>query len=51
MRSAMMTKKWQGKFIGDTAPYGYEKDSADKNHLSVNQKYAPIVRRIFQMAK
>ncbi|MDE6726537.1 MAG: recombinase family protein [Oscillospiraceae bacterium] len=51
IRSAMMTKKRQGKFIGDTAPYGYEKDPADKNHLIVNEKYAPTVRRIFQMAK
>lgn len=49
--SAMLTKKRQGKFIGDTAPYGYEKDPADKNHLIVNEKYAPTVRRIFQMAK
>lgn len=47
----MLTKKRQGKFIGDTAPYGYEKDPADKNHLIVNEKYAPTVRRIFQMAK
>ena len=51
IRSAMMTKKRQGKFIGDTAPYGYEKDPADKNHLIINEKYAPTVRRIFQMAK
>lgn len=51
IRSAMMTKKRQGKFIGDTAPYGYEKDPANKNHLVINEKYAPIVRRIFQMAK
>lgn len=49
--SAMLTKKRQGKYIGDTAPYGYEKDPADKNHLIVNEKYAPTVRRIFQMAK
>lgn len=47
----MLTKKRQGKFIGDTAPYGYEKGPADKNHLIVNEKYAPTVRRIFQMAK
>lgn len=51
IRSAMMTKKRQGKFIGDTAPYGYEKDPVDKNHLIINEKYAPIVRRIFQMAR
>lgn len=49
--SAMLTKKRQGKFIGDTSPYGYEKDPADKNHLIVNEKYAPTVKRIFQMAK
>ncbi len=51
IRSAMMTKKRQGKFIGDTAPFGYEKDPADKNHLIINEEHAATVRRIFKMAK
>lgn len=50
-RAAMLTKKRQGKFIGDTAPFGYEKDPADKNHLIINEEHAATVRRIFQMAK
>lgn len=50
IKSALLTKQKQGKYIGTKAPYGYEKDPADKNHLIVNEKYAVIVRRMFRMA-
>ncbi|MCM1167847.1 MAG: recombinase family protein [Lachnospiraceae bacterium] len=49
--AALRIKQKQGKFIGSKAPYGYEKDPADKNHLVINEKQAAVVRRIFQMAK
>lgn len=51
VRSALLTRQKQGKFIGDKAPYGYMKDPADKNHLIIDERYAPVVRRIFEMSK
>ncbi|MBO8161916.1 MAG: recombinase family protein [Thermosipho sp. (in: Bacteria)] len=49
VRSAMDTKRREGKFIGAFAPFGYKKDPADKNRLVVDEETAPIVRRIFHM--
>ena len=51
VKSALLTRQKQGKFIGTKAPYGYIKDPADKNHLLIDERYAPIVRRIYKMAK
>lgn len=51
IKSALLTRQKQGKFIGTKAPYGYIKDPADKNHLLIDERYAPIVRRIYKMAK
>ena len=51
IKSALLTRQKQGKFIGDKAPYGYQKDPNDKNHLIIDERYAPIVRRIFEMSK
>ena len=51
VKSALLTRQKQGKFIGTTAPYGYLKDPADKNHLIIDERYAPIVRRIYEMSK
>jgi DNA invertase Pin-like site-specific DNA recombinase/predicted Fe-S protein YdhL (DUF1289 family) len=50
IRSAFETKMEQGKFISNFAPYGYQKDPADKNHLVPDPQTAPVVQRIFQMA-
>ena len=49
VKSALYTRQKQGKFIGVKAPYGYKKDPNDKNHLIVDEKYAPVVRKIFKM--
>lgn len=46
--TALQTKQLSGDFIGAWAPYGYDKDPANKNHLIVNEKTAPVVRRIFR---
>lgn len=51
IKSALLTRQKQGKFIGTKAPYGYIKDPLDKNHLIIDERYAPIVRRIFEMCK
>ena len=51
IRSAIRTRQKQGQFFGTKAPYGYMKDPADKHHLIIDERYAPVVRRIFEMCK
>ena len=51
IKSAIFTRQKQGKFIGVKAPYGYKKDPDDHNHLIVDERFAPIVRRIYTMAR
>lgn len=51
IRSAFETKMKEGKFIGNFAPYGYKKDTADKNKLVINEETAPIVQYIFKLAE
>lgn len=45
--SALATKRQQGEYIGSYAPYGYQKDPANKNRLIVDPVTAPIVRQIY----
>ena len=51
IKSSLLIRQKQGKFIGVKAPYSYVKDPADKNHLLIDERFAPTVRYIFQMAK
>ena len=51
IKSSLLTRQKQGKFIGTKATYGYVKDPADKNHLLIDERFAPTVRYIFKMAK
>ena len=51
IKSAILARQKQGKFIGTKAPYGYKKDPVDHNHLIVDERYAPVVRRIYAMAR
>lgn len=48
VRTALTTKKSNGKFIGSQPPYGYRKDPNDKNHLIIDEETAVYVRRIFR---
>lgn len=50
IRSILKNKKEQGKFIGSEPCYGYMRNALDKGHLIPNPEYAPIVKKIFQMA-
>lgn len=50
IRSALTAKMKQGEFIGNFAPYGYQKDPDNKNHLIPDPVTAPIVKRIFRQA-
>ena len=50
IRGALHAKMQAGKFIGNFAPYGYQKDPKDKNHLIPDERAATVVRRIFVWA-
>lgn len=50
IRSAITTKMKEGNFIGSFAPYGYQKDPEDKNHLLVDPAAAPVVQKMFELA-
>ena len=47
--TALQGKLERGEFIGDYAPYGYQKDPANRNHLIPDPALVETVRRIFQM--
>ena len=49
LRSSLYTKKRNGQFVGNYAPYGYKKDNIDKHKLIIDSKTAKIVKRIFNM--
>lgn len=51
IKSAIIARQKQGKYMGTKAPYGYLKDHNDHNHLIIDERYAPVVRRIFALAK
>ena len=50
IRSAFTTKMRDGAYIAAFAPYGYQKDPADKNHLVVDTQSGKIVKQIFRLA-
>lgn len=45
--SALAIKRHNGEYIGSYAPYGYQKDPEDKNHLLIDPITAPVVRQIY----
>ena len=47
VRSHQKIKREKGEFIGAFAPYGYRKDSENKNCLVVDVEAADVVRKIF----
>ena len=50
IRSAFTTKMRDGAYIAAFAPYGYQKDPADRNHLVVDERSGAVVKDIFRMA-
>ena len=50
VKSGKCIRASQGKFMGTHAPFGYQKDPEDKNHLIADEETAPTVRYIFQLA-
>ncbi|MBR5681619.1 MAG: recombinase family protein [Clostridia bacterium] len=49
-RLALKTKAENGEFIAACAPYGYRKSKEDKHILEIDERTAPIVKEIFEMA-
>ncbi|MCL2224792.1 MAG: recombinase family protein [Defluviitaleaceae bacterium] len=49
VRAAKRISAQSGKFLGPYAPFGYIKDPQNRHKLIVDEKTAPIIRRIFQM--
>lgn len=50
VKSGKRIRAQQGKFMGNTAPFGLRKDPEDKNHLIIDGETAPTVRLIFSLA-
>lgn len=49
IKSVKHRKAEKGEFQGSFAPYGYQKDPENKNHLVIDEKTAPVIKRIFEM--
>ena len=49
VRSALRAQAQNGEYTGSFPPFGYRKDPVNRHHLIPNE-YAPLVRRMFQMA-
>lgn len=50
IRSSFKSKMEKGDYIAPFAPFGYQKDPENKNHLVVDAESASVVKMIFQMA-
>lgn len=46
--SALAVKRRNGEYVGSYAPYGYQKDPTNKNHLLVDPAAASVVRQIYE---
>ena len=51
VHSSYLLKATKGQFTGCLAPFGYQKDPSDKNHLIIDPETAPIVKKIFGYAR
>ena len=47
IKCTLTMKRERGEFIGNYAPFGYQKDPADRHRLVVDEAQAEIVRKIF----
>ena len=47
-RSALLTKRQNGDYVGACPIYGYQKDPENKNHLVIDEDAAPVVREIYR---
>lgn len=50
IKSVKRDKQRKGQFIGGKPMYGYKMHPTEKNKIVIDEKVAPVVRRIFAMA-
>jgi len=50
IKSSLKAKQKEGKFVGGRAPFGYDKDINNKNHLVINEEQSLVVKRIFNLS-
>jgi len=50
IRSILRNKKEAGLFLGSSSSFGYKIDPKDKHKLVIDEKTAPIVKKIFNLA-
>ena len=48
IRATFKTKRENGEFTGSFAPYGYDKDPMNKNHLVIDPIASETVKRIYE---
>ena len=51
IKSALRTRKKSGKYVSSGAPFGYQKDPADHNHLVIDPNTAPVVEYLYSLAE
>ncbi|MBR3306961.1 MAG: recombinase family protein [Lachnospiraceae bacterium] len=51
IRAMLRTKMEQGRWVGNTAPFGYKLDKKDPRTFVVDEEAAKTVRRVFEMAR
>jgi DNA invertase Pin-like site-specific DNA recombinase len=51
IKSALYTRKKQGKYVASLAPFGYKKDEKDHNRLVIDEETAPVVELIYSKAE
>lgn len=49
IRSVLRRKMEMGQFLGNYAPYGYEKDASNRHHLIILEEEASVVRIITKL--
>ena len=50
VKSSLEMCRQAGKYVASQTPYGYMRDPADKHKLIIDERYAPAIRIIFEMA-
>lgn len=50
IRAILRDRKQQGYFLGSEPSFGYKKSPLDKHKLIIDEKTAPIVKKIFKLA-
>lgn len=49
VKTAFRTLQEEGKYLGASAPYGYDKDPNEKGKLIINKETSKVIKRIFEL--